>query len=94
MNTPYSDFLPENLRRLRHFHLFPQKYLADQLGVSQVAYSKMERGLARVSEIQINIIAALYGLAAPDLKDKPADALILQILSSSGDANYPPLETV
>ena len=94
MNTPYSGFLPENLRRLRHFRLFPQKYLAGQLGISLAAYSKMERGLARVSKIQMHIIAALYGLEASDLRDKPPEALIRQILSSPGDGNRPPFEAV
>ncbi len=50
-----------NLRLLRIIcGDFPQKYIADKIGVSQVAYSKMESGEITPSAKTIELLSLLY----------------------------------
>lgn len=80
MNTYFSDHLSDNLRHLRAYHQFPQRYLAHVLKCSQYGYSKLERGQMRLTESRLLSIARLYDLSPSDLLQKSSDELIRQII--------------
>lgn len=80
MKKYFSDRLPENLRQLRAYHQFPQRYVAHILNCSQYGYSKLERGQMRLSETRLSQLAQLYRLPPVDLLDKSSDELIRQII--------------
>lgn len=82
MNTYISDLLSDNLRHLRAFHQFPQRYLAHILKCSQYGYSKLERGRMRIGESKLSKLADLYGVPSSDLLCKSSDELIRQIIES------------
>jgi transcriptional regulator with XRE-family HTH domain len=75
------ELISDTLRNLRRYHGHTQKYLAWRLGISQTAYSKMERGCIRVSEDHLNHIALMYGLLLSDLADKTSDEIIRMIIN-------------
>ncbi len=83
MKSYFTDLLPGNLRRLRQFHDYPQRYVAQYLGISQVAYSKMERGLTRLTEDRLTTLAALYNTGVDELLYSPADDLIRSALENN-----------
>lgn len=91
MRQYFSELLPENLRQLRAYHGYPQKYLAARLKTSQFAYSKMERGMTSLSEERLGSIAAIYQIASFDLLHKSADELIREIIDRK--ISPPPPET-
>lgn len=80
MKKYFSDRLPENLRQLRAYHQFPQRYVAHVLNCSQYGYGKSERGQMRLSETRLSQLAQLYRLPPVDLLDKSSDELIRQII--------------
>lgn len=80
MKTYFSERLSENLKRLRLYHDYPQRYLANVAGTSQYAYSKLERGQMRLSEERLCKIAELYEVPSIDLLHKTSDELIQQLI--------------
>ena len=67
------NFQHANLRLLRQLHdNLPQKYVAHYLGVSQVAYCKMERGEVNVSLLHLRKICRLFfcRTVAPDFNQQ------------------------
>ncbi|MBK6930107.1 MAG: helix-turn-helix transcriptional regulator [Saprospirales bacterium] len=71
--------LAHYLRRLRYYHMYPQKYLAEQIGISQAAYSTMERGITKIAEGSLMRIESVYGVDPLDLLHKPEAELIRKI---------------
>jgi transcriptional regulator with XRE-family HTH domain len=69
MKPSHNKRIADTLRRLRRYHDLPQKHLAAHLGISQAAYSKMERGCMR-AEKHLPEIAKLYGLPLSELEEK------------------------
>ena len=55
------------LKALRVTHSVSQKVVADHLGVSVPAYSKIETGLSDINYEKITQIAQLYGISIVDL---------------------------
>lgn len=80
MKQYFSELLPDNLRQLRAYHGYPQKYLAARLKISQFAYSKIERGVTNLSEDRLANIATLYQVVPFDLLHKSADELLREII--------------
>lgn len=82
MKSYFTDLLPGNLRRLRQYHDYPQRYVAQYWGISQVAYSKMERGLTRLTEDRLTTLAALYSIGVDELLYSPTDDLVLVVIEN------------
>lgn len=80
MNSSDTENLSKMLRILRHYHGYPQKYVAARLGISQTAYSKMERGCLPARN-HLHGLAALYGLPHTELEVKTADELMQGVMA-------------
>lgn len=71
------SFLPQNLtalnsigskiRILREIREYSQEYVSAQLGISQRAYSKIERGDTDVSFSKLNRLAQIFQVSTVDL---------------------------
>ncbi|MBB6502388.1 helix-turn-helix domain-containing protein [Pedobacter cryoconitis] len=57
----------KKLRAIRSTHCISQKIVADQLGISVTAYSKIETGITDVSFNKVQQIADIYGVSMVDL---------------------------
>jgi transcriptional regulator with XRE-family HTH domain len=55
------------LKALRLTHCLSQKIIADQLGISVPAYSKIETGLTDISFSKVQQIADIYSVSVVDL---------------------------
>lgn len=55
------------LKALRLTHCISQKIIADQLGISVPAYSKIETGLTDISFSKVQQIADIYSVSIIDL---------------------------
>jgi len=55
------------LKALRLTHCLSQKIIADQLGISVPAYSKIETGLSDLSFTKVQQIADIYSVSVIDL---------------------------
>lgn len=56
-----STIILENIRSLRQERKYSQEYMAIRLSVSQNAYSKLERGLTRLTLERLSQIAEILG---------------------------------
>lgn len=68
------------IRKLREFCGYSQEIVAERLGITQAAYSRLENGRTRLNYERIEQIAALYGLAHVDLITRSASDLIKLLL--------------
>jgi transcriptional regulator with XRE-family HTH domain len=59
----------EKIRAFRELRNYTQEYVANKLGMSQVNYSKIERGEITVSEDKINKIAEVLEVSPQSIKD-------------------------
>lgn len=57
----------KRLRKLRESKELSQEILADELGISQSAYSKWESGNTDISYSDLRKIAELYGITLSEL---------------------------
>lgn len=71
--------LGANLRYCRERLKYTQEEIGNYLGISQPAYNKYERGETSVSIIQLEKLAALYGIEENDLLHSTPDRLRLPL---------------
>ncbi|RYC67301.1 helix-turn-helix domain-containing protein [Spirosoma sordidisoli] len=64
------------IRQLREFCGLSQEAVADQLGITQSAYSRLESGTTRLDLPRLQQLAALYGLTVQQLVDLNSVALV------------------
>ncbi len=62
-----AKMIGEKIRQIRELKGFTQEYLAQQLGVSQRAYSKMEREEIKVDWNKITEIAKVFEMEPQEL---------------------------
>jgi len=74
------------IRQLRELKGFSQDYMADQLAISQRAYSKMERNETKIDWNKISEIATIFEMDPMDLVNFD-DNLIFNNCTQSGKAN-------
>ncbi len=55
------------IRKLRELKGFKQEFMADQLGISVGAYSKLERDETEISHERLQQIAKVFDLSVPDM---------------------------
>lgn len=72
----YSMKINEKISFLRESKNVSQEEIADKLGISQAAYSKIERGKSKISTEKLETIADILGVSASELIDKDCQILI------------------
>lgn len=75
------------VRQIRELKGFTQEYLADQLGISQRAYSKLERDETKLDWDKITRIAEVFEIEPLDMVSFD-DNLIFNNCNQSGKANH------
>lgn len=81
-NRIIDERYAQNIRYLRMLHELPQRYLAKKLGISQVAYCRIEKGELRVSKAILEKLCALYGCSASVLMYADIRALMTERLKN------------
>ncbi|MEZ0487805.1 helix-turn-helix domain-containing protein [Fibrella aquatica] len=70
------------VRRLREICGFPQEVVADKLGITQAAYSRLENGRTRLDLDRLDQIAKLYGLSQQDMIKRPSAELMKLLIDN------------
>jgi len=81
------DLIAYNIRKIREIKGFTQEYVAGKLGVSQNAYSKLERGEIKVDEEKLNTIAAIFEVNKETIRNY-SDQIVFNNCSNSGNGNF------
>lgn len=75
------------IRRLRELQNLTQQYLADQLSISQRAYSKIENGQTQLSVERLNRIAGILHCPIEAILTRSAEEIYMTFVwGGSGDA--------
>ncbi|MBW6484311.1 MAG: helix-turn-helix domain-containing protein [Vicingaceae bacterium] len=80
------------IKELRKINGFSQAFIADKLGVSQKAYSKIERGDTQLNLEKIKKIALILDLTAWDLIDETKEAQDINLNGEFNDKTIPLLK--
>lgn len=56
-----------NIKRIRELRSYTQEFIADQLGISQSAYCKLENGRSRLSLDRIEKLSTILGVSSEDI---------------------------
>ncbi|MCC6462989.1 MAG: helix-turn-helix transcriptional regulator [Saprospiraceae bacterium] len=72
--------LASKIRFLREWQKLSQEYMAQRLGISQPAYSKLESGKTQVKIAYLHQIAAVFQCSAADLVDKSREEIVKERL--------------
>jgi transcriptional regulator with XRE-family HTH domain len=70
------DDLPVKMRHLRQFCGLSQDTVAQEMGISQAAYSKLERGKTRLTLLHLQTFANLLDINLADFLNCPVDDLL------------------
>ena len=57
----------QKIKNIRELKDFTQEYMAEQLGITQAAYSKIETGQTKLTPNKISDIAEIFDMDASDL---------------------------
>lgn len=57
----------DNIRKVRQYHGFSQKFVAGQLGITQNGYSKLESGTVNITLARLFEIAEILGVGIIEL---------------------------
>ncbi len=60
--------IESKIRNIRELKNLTQEYMADKLGISQAAYSKIENGNTKVSYEKLQDIAKIMGVKVEDIQ--------------------------
>ena len=64
------EIISKNIRIARLVKTYKQEYMAEEMGITQPAYSKIERGETDITVSQLRKIATILGLTLIDLIEK------------------------
>jgi transcriptional regulator with XRE-family HTH domain len=73
------------IRILRQCRGLNQEDVAQQLGINQTAYSKIENNHSKVSEQQLETLAALFGVSIADIKSQ--EPIVINFHNSPQSSN-------
>ncbi len=59
--------ISDNIRKMRELRNFTQEYMANQLGITQAGYSKIESGTTDITFSKIEEIAGILSVTPADL---------------------------
>jgi transcriptional regulator with XRE-family HTH domain len=71
------------IRRLRELHQLSQEEMAFELGISQPAYSKIERGKTELGVPRLQKIADILKCSVGDLMERSAGELMKRYIDCS-----------
>jgi transcriptional regulator with XRE-family HTH domain len=74
------------IKKIRELRNFTQKYLADELSLSQSAYSKIEMGETEITYARLEKIAAVFEMKLEDIITFSDNAL-LNFSNNTGNGN-------
>jgi transcriptional regulator with XRE-family HTH domain len=74
------------IKKIRELRNFTQKYLADELSLSQSAYSKIEMGETEITYARLEKIAAVFEMKLEDIITFSDNALF-NISNNTGNGN-------
>ena len=72
--------LIEKIRFLRKINDFSQEFMAFELGISQPAYSKLERGETKLTISRLQKIAFILGFSTAELMNNNMEVLAARLL--------------
>ena len=72
--------LIEKIRFLRKINDFSQEFMAYELGISQPAYSKLERGATKLTLSRLQKIAFILGFSTAELMNNNMEVLAARLL--------------
>lgn len=82
-----EQHLGRKIKKLRELRNFTQNYMAEQLGITQPTYSKLEKEEDDLDEDRLTKIAEILGITVSDIYNFD-DRLILQITNNHGEDGY------
>ena len=59
--------IEEKIKNLREIKNFTQEFMAEKLGITQAAYSKLESGTTKISYSKIEEISNIFGIKVEEL---------------------------
>ncbi len=62
-----AKMVASNIRKIREFRNYTQLYMAEKLGISQNAYSKIELGYSKISLEKLFLIASILEITSREL---------------------------
>ena len=74
------------IKKIRELRNFTQKYMADELSLSQSAYSKIEMGETEITYTRLEKIAAVFDMKPEDIITFSDNALF-NISNNTGNGN-------
>lgn len=75
--------IKDKIRNIRELKNYTQHYLADQLGISQAAYSKIEKGITDLSFNKLEEIAVILEVSLEDIIQFDSDLYLTNKNSES-----------
>ena len=80
--------LNKNLRIIREIRGYSQDYIANQLGISQNAYSKLERGETGIDEKKLEQISKVLNVSSETIKNFSEAIVFNNSHCNNGVGNY------
>ncbi len=73
MKRELNETLSRNIVRMRIQNRYSQREIADQLGIAQSSYNRIESGISKLSAVQVFILARFYQVLVDELFDPNAN---------------------
>lgn len=71
-----NRIIGNKIRSIRNIRSYSQEYVASKLGISQNAYSKIERGETAITDRKLNMIAEVFDVTKEEILNYNDDFLI------------------
>jgi transcriptional regulator with XRE-family HTH domain len=81
--------LPEKIRAIRRFLHLRQHDMAERLGISIEAYSKIERGKTRLHLVRLQQIADIFGMETTLIMTLNLEELLALLREKMNAAHFP-----
>ncbi|RYD95601.1 MAG: XRE family transcriptional regulator [Sphingobacteriales bacterium] len=90
-----TDICAKKLKTLREINDYTQAYVANQLDISQNAYSLLEKGATKITLERLEELAILYKTTPQDLITEGYESVLSQSRQDQGGHNnFPPALSV
>lgn len=91
-----SQLCAKKIKNLREFNNYTQGYVADELEISQNAYSLLEKGTTKITIERLVVIAKLYNTTPSKLLEESNDNFAFATNNPHADlskihSNFPPV---
>lgn len=90
-----TEICAKKLKTLREINDYTQAYVANQLDISQNAYSLLEKGATKITLERLEELALLYKTTPQDLITEGYESVLSQSKQDpAGHTNFPPALSV